>query len=425
MHRRLGKGLVALFALVCLIVLMVTALASSTPQPKPMTILDYYLALPQKYLKFAGGDSATERSAALYIKDVETGYLQARQPNGEFYSAVALFKRSDGSDLVAVENRECAAGCNEEFYLLSYESGQWNDVTAKTLPAMKQEDLRATLAKQFKAREGFEPRVMHRLTSGGASIDVSEYWSGIGLGRLEWINGEFIFKPLASDATNATARNVLASVSNAEGDRLEIIEVGPESPAHLPLKGHLNVKIAYQLRSARACRIWARPVVLEERLPDEFTHGSMLYLQGSGELTTWFGFDNQAHLQQFKVLMVDDEKKNLLTLNYSVDARWEGVLKCPTFRVECFPNDFSSPNSPLACMVYPSGVHPEQKFDYNWTISAGTITSGQGTRRIILNTEGIQEKSLTAEVLVSIPVGKCVTNASYTVPLGNAGKTTK
>jgi hypothetical protein len=418
MHRRLSKGFVALVALACLIVLMVSALASSTPQPKPMTILDYYLALPQKYLKHAGGDSAKERSAALYIKDVETGYLQARQAGGEFYSAVALFKRPDGSDLVAVENRECAAGCNEEFYFLAYENGQWMDVTAKTLPAMKQEDLRATLDRQFKAREGFAPRVMHRLASNGASIDVSEYWSGIGLGRLEWIGGEFIFKPLATEAT----RNVLASVSNAEGDRLEIIEVGPEPPARLPLKGHLNVKIAYQLRSARACRIWARPVVLEERLPDEFTHGSMLYLQGAGELTTWFGFDNQAHLQQLKVEMVDDQKKKLLTLNYNVDARWEGVLECPTFRVECFPNDFSNPNSPLACMVYPSGVHPEQKFDYNWTVSAGTITSGQGTRRIIVNTDGIQEKSLTAEALISIPVGKCVTNASYTAPLGKPSK---
>lgn len=418
MHRRLSKGFVALVALVCLIVLMVSALASSNVQPKPMTILDYYLALPQKYLKHAGGDSEKERSAALYIKDVETGYLQARQPNGEFYSAVALFKRPDGSDLVAVENRECAAGCNEEFYFLSYENGQWVDVTAKTLPAMKQEDLRAALDKQFKAREGFEPRIMHMLSSNGTSIDVSEYWSGIGLGRLEWVGGEFVFKPLAAPA----ARNVLASISNAEGDRLEIIEVGPESPARLPLKGRLNVRIAYQLRSARACRIWARPVVLEERLPDEFTHGSMLYLQGSGELTTWFGFDNQAHLQQFKVMMVDEQKKNLLTLNYSVDARWEGILKCPTFHVECFPNDFSNPNSPLACMVYPSGVHPEQKFDINWKLSAGTITSGQGTRRIILNTDGISEKNVTAEALISIPVGKCVTNASYTVPLGKVSK---
>jgi hypothetical protein len=393
--------------------LTVSALALSVARPKPMTILDYYLLLPQKYLKHAGGDSAEERSAALYVKDVETGYLQARQPGGEFYSALALFKRPDGGDLVAVENRECARGCNEEFYLLAHEDGQWVDVTAKTLPAVEPEELRATLGKQFKMREGFEPRVMHRLAGGGAGIDVSEYWSGVGLGRLEWVGGEFVFKPNAAGAADSS-RNVLASVSNAEGDRLEIIEVGPQSPARLPLRGRLNVRVAYQLRSARACNIWALPVILEERLPDDFTHGSMLYLQGAGELTTWFGFNNQAHLQQFKVVMVDEKKKNLLTLNYSVDARWEGVLECPTYHMQCFP-DNPNPGAPLACMVYPSGVRPGQKLDYLWDISAGTITSGQGTRRIILNTQGIRENSLTATIQVSTAAGKCSTKISNTI----------
>src|SRR3954466_719797 len=112
----------------------VPALTAPPPRPKARNILDYYLAMPPKYLRYAGGDSAAARNAALYVSDIENGYLQARQPNGEFYSAVALFKRPDGDDLVAVENRECAHGCNEEFYLLTYRNGQWSDVTAQMLP---------------------------------------------------------------------------------------------------------------------------------------------------------------------------------------------------------------------------------------------------------------------------------------------------
>jgi hypothetical protein len=158
--------------------------------------------------------------------------------------------------------------------------------------------------------------------------------------------------------------------------------------------------------------------VLEERLPDEFTHGSMLYLQGSGVLTTWFGFDNQAHLQQFKVEMVDEKKKNLLTLNYGVDARWEGVLPCPTFHMECFPSD-KSPNAPLACMAYPSGVQPGQKFDYKWSVSAGTITSGQGTQRIILNTDGLPGEGWTVSVEAKSQQGKCVARESFSMTAGN------
>jgi hypothetical protein len=385
-----------------------------------MNILDYYLRMPQQYLKHAGGDGAEARRAALYVNDVEYGYLLAREPDGEFYSALSLFKRADGGDLIAVENRECARGCNEELYLLTYEDGRWKDVTPGMLPAIDEGELRGTLAKQFKTRDGFQPRIMHRLAGGAAPIEVSEYWSGVGLGRLEWNGGEFVFKRLAA-AGAPPARTVLASVVNPAGDRLEIIGIEPELPARLPLKGRLNVRVAYELRSARACHIWARPVVLEQRLPDEFTHGSMLYLPGSGELTTWFGFDNQAHLDQLKVTMVDDQGKNLLTVNYSVDANWEGALECPTFRVECFPND-ATPDAPLACMVYPSGVRPDgvrpdQKFTYAWTTSKGTITSGQGTRRIILNTDGLNKGDLTARVEVGGLPGKCQTEFLYTVPI--------
>ncbi|HYJ45057.1 MAG TPA: hypothetical protein VEV81_00490 [Pyrinomonadaceae bacterium] len=398
--------------------LVVPALTSSAAGPKSMTVFDYYLAMPQKYLRYAGGDSAAARNAALYIRDIENGYLQAREPAGEFYSSVALFKKLDGTDLVAVENRECARGCNEEFYLLTYHNGQWADVTAKMLPALNDAEVRASLDQRVKARAGFAPHILHKLSTGDGPIDVSEYWSGVSLGRLEWINGEFVFKPLASESAHA-ARNVLASVNNQQGDRLEIIRVEPELSNRLPLKGRLNVRIAYELHSARACRIWSRPVVLEERLPDEFTHGSMLYLQGSGELNTWFGFDNQAHLQQFRVDMVDDEKKPLLTLHYRFEADWEGVLECPTFHVECFPNDASA-GAPLACMVYPSGVRPDQNLTYEWKVSKGTIMTGQGTRRIILTTSSTEAQEVTATVEVGGLPLQCPAKVSSAAPPGSS-----
>jgi hypothetical protein len=397
-----------------------SSLTAPVARPRTMNVLDYYLAMPQKYMRYAGGESEQARNAALYVSDVEKGYLQARQPNGEFYTSLALFKRPDGSDLIAVENRECARGCNEEFYLLTYRDGRWSDVTAQVLPAVDNTVVRAELDKKFKARESFQPHVLHRLSTGGGPVDVGEYWSGVSLGQLEWINGEFVFKPLGESAHST--RNVLASVSNEQGDRLELVSIDPDLSNHLPLKGRLNVRIAYELHSARAVHIWTRPVVLEQRLPDEFTHPSMPYLQGSGELTTWFGFDNQAHLQQFRVDMIDDEKKKpLLTLNYNVDTDWEGVLECPTFFVECFPHN-NSPKAPLACMVYPSGVRPDQNLTYEWDVSGGTITSGQGTRRIILNTDGTQARELTATVTVGGLPAKCATKAAYSAPLGAPGK---
>jgi hypothetical protein len=47
--------------------------------------------------RYAGGESTQARNAALYVSDVENGYLQAREPDGEFYSALALFKKLDST----------------------------------------------------------------------------------------------------------------------------------------------------------------------------------------------------------------------------------------------------------------------------------------------------------------------------------------
>ncbi|MDT4967391.1 MAG: hypothetical protein QOJ64_2128 [Acidobacteriota bacterium] len=397
-----------------------SALAPSRAQSKSINILEYYLMMPQRYLKYAGGESAKERNAAIFVSDVENGYLQARRSPGEFYSSLALFKLPDGGDLIAVENRECSRGCSEEFYLLAYRNGEWADVTGSTLPALSEQQINTGLDTQLKPGQRMAPRVMHKLSVGGAPIYVSEYWSGLGLGFLEWINGQFVFKPLVRSSASAS-RPVLASTTNVQGDRLEIIAIDPDPSTRLPLKGRLNVKVGYELRSAPTCHVWTLPIVLEQRLPDHFTNGSMSYQQGAGELMTWFGFDNQAHLQQFEVVMSDDRNKTLLRLKYNVDMSWEGTLECPTFHAECFP-DASSPSAPLACMIYPSGVRPDQELEYNWTISAGRIVSGQGTRRIILNTDGFKAQDVRATVDVGGLPAKCANRFSSKEPLGMSPK---
>jgi hypothetical protein len=161
------------------------------------------------------------------------------------------------------------------------------------------------------------------------------------LGELEWANDAFIFK--SEEAAGSNYR-VLAATDNPEGDRLEIIGVDPESPASLPLNGHLRIRIAYQLKSGKQGFIWATPVVLEQRLPDSFTSGSMRYKPGSGVTTVWFGFNNEAHLELLRVTMADEQRKPILTLTYPIDANWKGRRECPRFHVECFPNTNSSGN---------------------------------------------------------------------------------
>jgi hypothetical protein len=389
--------------LTCLLFLLATLTAVAYGQ-KPQTVLDYYLLLPQKYLRHVGGDSAAARQSAVYIRDVERDYLQAREPNGEKYTALALFKSDDGNHLVAVENRECQRGCTEEFFLLRYHDEQWVDVTGQMMPAVDASDLRARLAGQFNGN--FQPRVLHQLSAGGKVIDVIEYWSGITLGRLEWAGVAFTFKPLAAEKS-AESGSVLASVSNAAGDRLQIIEVTPGSPARLPLQGHLNVKVAYELKSSPRARIFVVPVAEEQFMRDSFTSASVLHDRGRGVTTGYVGFFNQARLNQLEVTMLDEKRTELLSLTYNLDAAWEGTLECPTFRVSCFPNR-NSPGAPIGCHILPSGLSPDQRLTYNWTITGGVIINGQGTRRINLNpTPETAERSWRVTVQVTGLPSKC------------------
>ena len=157
----------------------------------------------------------------------------------------------------------------------------------------------------------------------------------------------------------------------------------------------------------------AGPVVVEQRLPDDFTSGSMRYKPGSGVTTVYFGFNNEAHVELLKVTMADEQRKPILTLNYPVDANWKGRRECPTFHVECFPNTDSS-GAPLACMVYPSGVLPGQELTYQWNLSTGTIASGQGTRRITVNLIGIEAETIKAELEIGGLPLSCERKASFT-----------
>jgi hypothetical protein len=368
---------------------------------KSRTILDYYLLVPQRYLQLKGEDSQAAREVAIKIKDMENGYLQIRpQADAETYTALTLFKKVDGTDLIAIEARSCAQGCLSRLTLLVHDKDQWVDITSQRLPLIDDLTLRDILNKQITSKKenlgDFTPRILYTLPRGGSVIDVHEHWSGMEVGRLEWDDGQFVFRAAASPKL-VNRQAVLASASNEAGDRLEIIGFNPEHPVKLPLKGQLRVSIAYELTSAQKCLIWVLPIINEKRLPDHFSSGSMFHKQGPGIATRYIGFNNQAHIDQLKVVMADEQHKELLTLIYNLDADWEGVKQCPGLNVRCFSK---GPNStiPISCTVYLSGLQPGQHLTYHWTMSGADILSGQGTHHIKINSGGKENVTATVEV---------------------------
>lgn len=378
---------------------------------RPKSILDYYFLLPHKYLTYLKADSRSVREAALKIKDVDGGFLKSGQAADEVSTSLALFKKSDGSAVIAVENRSCPSGCSSSLNLLSYANDQWTDVTRELLPPIDESKIQALLRRQYTSppHQMREPRIIHTLRKDGRSIEVNEHWTGMVLGEFEWANDAFIFK---SEEASVSNHRVLAETENSQGDRLQIIGIDPESPASVPLDGHLRIRIAYQIRSAKHAFIWATPVILEQRLPDSFTSGSMPYKPGSGVTTAWLGFNNEAHLDLLRVTMADEQRKTILTLTYPVDANWTGKRECPKFRISCHRNTDSSA-APLACMVYPSGVLPGQEFPYQWKVSGGSIASGQGTRRITVNLKETDSETFLAELEIGNLPLTCERKASF------------
>jgi hypothetical protein len=71
----------------------------------------------------------------------------------------------------------------------------------------------------------------------------------------------------------------------------------------------------------------------------------------------------------------------------------QGEFLCPTMVVEC-PDANSGPT--LKFTVNLPGAKPNVEATFNWTISAGKITSGQGTTAITVDTSGFEGQSFTA-----------------------------
>jgi hypothetical protein len=69
---------------------------------------------------------------------------------------------------------------------------------------------------------------------------------------------------------------------------------------------------------------------------------------------------------------------------------------CPTLTILC-PDD-ADEGQPLTLSINVSGAEPGRALTYKWSISAGTIMTGQGTPTIVVDTTGLAGKKVTATV---------------------------
>src|SRR5687767_4198971 len=88
--------------------------------------------------------------------------------------------------------------------------------------------------------------------------------------------------------------------------------------------------------------------------------------------------------------------------------------QCPQFSITAL-SDYVQEGQPITYSVKAAGGPRNAQATYNWTVSDGTISSGQGTSVITVDTTGIGSFSVTATVVAGGYPRQCSTTTSWTV----------
>jgi hypothetical protein len=140
-------------------------------------------------------------------------------------------------------------------------------------------------------------------------------------------------------------------------------------------------------------------------------------LSGEGRQVTW-DLTGVANGSYTATVEVNDGNQHTATGNTTVTvADCPGCVAppppCPVVSVSC-PTDVEA-NQPVTFTASVSGGPSGASWTYNWSVSAGTISSGQGTSTITVDTNGLGGQSVTATVSIGGADPSCTgTTASCT-----------
>ena len=127
-------------------------------QTQPKTVTEFYLALPGGINGIEGtSDSEVPgfaddfffydnernesrdsilkyRKSLIKIEDLKNGYLRLESNKWQGWVEIALFKKADGSYVVAISQVACGQGCSGGVIFATYKSGHWKNITRQVFP---------------------------------------------------------------------------------------------------------------------------------------------------------------------------------------------------------------------------------------------------------------------------------------------------
>lgn len=138
-----------IFTLTCLMIVFGAFSLPATAQKK-MIVNDYFLAIPQEYLKI----DRVQRAKWIDEDDAKNGYLKFNVPlsqdedwgGAEVWGEVQIFSGKAGKTLVAMAVNRCLeAVCMGQLLMLDYAGGKWTNVSETFVPEIDNDEIVRTL----------------------------------------------------------------------------------------------------------------------------------------------------------------------------------------------------------------------------------------------------------------------------------------
>jgi hypothetical protein len=153
-----------MFRAVVIKILLMDIFIFALAQTQPITVTGFYLALPgsingiegtqdsdisgfeNDFLFYANERNESRdairkyRKSVIKIEDIKNGYLRLESNDWKGWAEVAIFKKTDGSYVVAISQVVCAASCRGGVIFATYRSGHWKNVTKQVFPHSQQRE---------------------------------------------------------------------------------------------------------------------------------------------------------------------------------------------------------------------------------------------------------------------------------------------
>jgi hypothetical protein len=141
---------------------------------------------------------------------------------------------------------------------------------------------------------------------------------------------------------------------------------------------------------------------------------------GEGPVVTWnlAGLKPGYHKASLDIQSVGNEGtcQAFSSVSVLVNACAEVKPVCPAIEITC--PTYIATDQPLTFKsTYSGGVPANVTPAYNWTVSAGTIISGQGTDTITVDTKGLAGQTVRASLSMGGYNLECAADCAITIPL--------